>query len=425
MKINKLTAALIAMGVVSVASTYAANPTVYLTGSTAARATLFAAIQAGDVFDGGSAGTLPNGGSGSSSALVFEGPINSVTVDIVASYTGSEAGIADVAGTTVTQTIGGTTYNLPGVPTAFLQPPYSSSNTTTAQETPSLTLADTSQAVSLTKKSVYNLTDFGIVGIVPFTFMKGYEATPDSTWSNVVNVTSSEAYTTLAGPTPANYWTGVAADSAEPVVIVGRNKGSGTRVNTFLNVGYSLSASVDQYGYGYYPSATPGVLTFTGSYAAGQSLFEFGNDGFDSGSSVQKSLNVDGTGQGAVEVGYVGISDGANAYTHSSGGGSATYLPFNGVYEGDNGVINGNYTFWGQEHLLGSAGLQNTSTAYQVGHALAAGLAKYAAANLGAASGVVPAAQSALVPVTAMQVLRSTDSGVPVIGVFPAQSYTP
>lgn len=424
MKINKLTAALVAMGVVSVASTYAANPTVYLTGSTAARATIFAAIQAGYVFDGGSTGTLPNGGSGSSSALVYEGPINSVTVDIVCSWTGSEAGIADVAGTTVNQTINGVSYPLPGVPTAFLQPPFSPSNTTTAQETPSLSMADTSQAVSLTKKATYNCTDFGIVGIVPFTFMKGYEATPDTTWSNVVNVTTSEANTTLTGPTPANYWTGVSADSAESVFMCGRNKGSGTRVNTLLNLGYALSSPVDQWGYGFYPTATPGVLTFPGTYGP-QSLSDFGNDGFDSGSGVQKSLNVDGTGAGGVQVGYVGISDGANAYNHTSGGGAATYLPFNGVYEGDNGVINGNYTFWGQEHLLGSAGLQNTSTAYQVGHKLAQGLANYIAANLGTAAGVVPAAQSALVPVTAMQVVRSSDSGIPTVGTFPAQNYTP
>ena len=82
-------------------------------------------------------------------------------------------------------------------------------------------------------------------------------------------------------------------------------------------------------------------------------------------------------------------------------------------------------SYWGQEHLLGSTGLQNTSTAYQVGHKLAQGLANYVAATLGTAPGVVPAAQSALVPVTAMQVVRSSDSGIPTVGTFPAQSYTP
>src|SRR5271155_4878879 len=108
MKVNKLTSALVALGVVSMASAYPANPVVYLTGSTAARANIFNAMTAtGQVFDSGTAGTVisaaPNNSNGAN-LIVYTGTIDGNAVDIDCSFTGSEAGIAAVAGQSLKQT---------------------------------------------------------------------------------------------------------------------------------------------------------------------------------------------------------------------------------------------------------------------------------------------------------------------------------
>jgi hypothetical protein len=426
MKMNKLTSALLALGVISFASAAQANTVIYLTGSTAARSIVFnAAETAGQIFT--APATLPAGGNSSSSSIVYEGTITGVgVVDLVASFTGSEAGIAAVAGQNLTQNVNGGTFALPGVPPSFLVgPTWTTSHTLPIAgdgrgvSVPDLTLADSSQAVSQTPKSLFNLKDYGIVGIVPFTFQKGYEATPDQSWNDLVNVTTGEANQNLAGPLVANFYTGNAADS-DSVVIVGRNLGSGTRVNTLLNAQYGINTPVDQFAYDVsYPTATPGVLTFGGSFAAGQAITETFNDGFDSGSGVQKVLNVDGTGSGVVLVGYVGISDAKNAFNHTSGGGAAAYLTYNGVYESDAGVINGSYSFWGQEHLLGTVG--QSGVPLTVGNAVASGIAaQLTSSGAGTAAGNVSTnpSQSVLIPKGLLQVNRSADAGFPVQGPF-------
>jgi len=440
MKLNKFTSALIALGVVSLAGAAQASTTViYLTGSTAARGVIDSAMTtSGVVFTG--AGTIVKG-SASSGLVVYEGNIAGVgTVDIDCSWTGSEAGIAAVAGQGLNQTIGGTSYPLPGVPPSFLDPtttpPYSATNALAsisgAPANPDLCMADSSQAVSRTPSSLYPLTDYGIVGIVPFTFLKGYNSAPDNSWNHLKNVSTGNVNGNLAAGTlfTAYSYTGVLTDT-DPVAIVGRNFGSGTRVNTFLNMQYGLTVPVKQYAFGTsYPSGTPGVLTFGGSYASGQSLFACGNDGFDSGSGVQKVLNVDGSGSGKVLIGYVGIGDGQNAVNPAKAGAGqvATALTYNGVYESDSGVITGTYPFWGQEHLLGSIGQSGNPAT--VAAAIKAGIAtelsnlNYGNATgdfstLGTASPAVGAlGQSPLIPVSLMQVNRSADSGFPSQGGF-------
>ena len=442
MKVNKFTSALVALGVISLAGVAQATPTyIYLTGSTAARGVIDSAMQAsGAIFTG--AGTIV-AGSAASGYVVYEGNVSGVgLVDINCSWTGSEAGIAAVAGQGLNQTIGGTSYPLPGVPPSFLNPnaspaysgsPVPLSSISGAPANPDLCMADSSQAVSRTPASLYPLTDYGVVGIVPFTFLKGYNSSPDSSWTDLKNVSTGNVNGNLAAGTlfQAYSYTGNPADT-DGVAIVGRNFGSGTRVNTLLNMQYGLTTGVKQYAFGTsYPTGTPGVLTFGGSYASGQSLFACGNDGFDSGSGVQKVLNVDGKSSGKVLIGYVGVGDGQNAVNPAKAGIStqlATALTYNGVYESDSGVINGTYPFWGQEHLLGSIGQSGNPAT--VAAAIAAGIAtelttlNYGHATgdfstLGTASPAVGAlGQSPLIPVSLMQVNRSADAGFPSQGGF-------
>jgi hypothetical protein len=437
MKLKKFTSALVAGGLLSLAIAAQATTTnvIYLTGSTACRGVVYNAMtNVGQVFDSGHAGTVVSPGAGSGSQYIcYEGVVSGTVVDIDCDWSGSEAGIAAVAGQGLTQklnnsnpSIANGTYGLPNVPPAFLT--QSSGYTTTAllsaipgaPTTPDLTLADTSQAVSRTSEATYPLTPYGCVGVINFTFMKGYEAVKDSSWSNIVNVTTAQANQLITGPQVANMITGNTNDT-DQVVVCGRNLGSGTRVNALLNIQHGVTVKVDQWAVDATYPGTNGVLTFGGTYTAGQGVQEVGNDGYDAGSSVQKTLNVDGSSNGYVMLGYVGLSDGANAYAGvtNTGAGPATYLPFNGVYESDSGVINGTYTFWGQENLYGTVGQSPSSQAGKVATAVYNGiLAQETSAGYGTATGALgpgtPASQSIIIPTALMRVTRSeVDSGFP------------
>jgi hypothetical protein len=430
MKINKLTSTLIALGVISLASAAQANTVIYLTGSTAARSVVAAALQGTGVFSAAPT-VLPTGASPTGNVVVFEGSISGIsgTVDIVCSWTGSEAGIASVAGKTISQSVNGGAFNLPGSPAqypTFNGTSWDTNNLTTVSQS-DLAMADTSQAVSLTPTSIAALHSFGNVGVVPFTFVKGYNSTgaSDTSWTDLINVTTAEINQNLAGPLTANIYTGKSADS-DNVVIVGRNEGSGTRVNTELNSAeFAVGSTVDQWAYDVsYPSGTPGVLTFGGSFAAGQGIQEVGNDGFDGGTGVAQQMQVDGSGSGNVLIGYLGVSDAKNATTLSkyATGAKGSYLTFNGVYEGDQNVINGSYTYWGQEHLYGqpTPNAADTTVGTKLASAihatlLASGGSITGSAAAGAATGDVSTnpSQSILIPLSLMQVGRTKDSGFP------------
>jgi len=435
MKINKLTAALIALGVVSVASANAQIVTnfVYLTGSTAARGNVYNAFTAGNVF-GSAAAVISPGGSSGANLITYQGTIGTNNIVVNCSFTGSEAGIASVAGQGLTQNIGGTPYNLPGVPPSFLTQASGWTSTSLLPNGvyPDLTMADTSQAVSQTSKSTYPLTDYGIVGIVTFSWMKGYQANPDATWSNVVNVTTAQANQNFSSGYfyNANNYTGVASDASEGVAIDGRNKGSGTRANVLVNLQYGVNSTVNQYSYGaFYPSTNAGVLTFNGVYTPGQTLVPVGNDGYDGGSSVATSLEVDGSTNGVVVIGYLGLSDSKTAVTGTSGAGSgpAQYLSYNGVWESDANIINGSYSYWGQEHLLGSINQSLTSVAGVVATHIITGLAaNLTATGAGTAIGDVRTElthnQSTIIPPGLMKVYRISDGGFPIQGTFPTST---
>jgi len=466
MKMNKFTTALVGLGIISLAGVASAAPiTVYITGSTAARANFFkACTTAGQIFavpnaaGAGGAGIdspAPNNTSGSST-ITYEGtlqngPLAGQDVIINCSWTGSEAGISAVAGNTLMQTLfppanpnaapTGTAYALPGQPPLYLTPASGYTTTATIQTiegaatpvAPDFDLADTSQKVSQTPAPA--LTSYGIIGIVPFTPMKGFESAPDATYGRVTNLPQPALAAALVTGEPLNayYLTGNAADVADGVGIIGRNLGSGTKVNTMLNAALlPVNQGVLQTTLnGTYPAATPGTLTFSGVFGPpGAAVVDHpvGNDGYDSGSGVQKNMNCDGSGQGIVYVGYMGISDARHAFLNDNTGpggvgaaansGTAIYLSFNGVFESDSGVELGNYTWWGQENFYGQAGQVAPQT--QIGDGILAGFNTQMATVVNPGGDVRTVAQNALIPVPSMQVFRSQDFGVPQQGAWPA-----
>lgn len=450
MKLNKVTAALVGLGVVSLAGAAQANTVIYLTGSTAGRATIFALCTQTNLLFNPHATVVAGTSANSSNQIVYEGSIAGIsgTVDLSCDFTGSEAGIASVAGQNLTQSLpkdpnGSGPYTLPGVGSSasFFQPNGSGGWTAAAAlpggTFPDLSMADTSQAVSITPNSGSTaLVDYGVVGIVPFTFMKGFQTGSDPVYARVSNVTTAALNQALTDGNLLNafFFTGNTNDLTEGVDIIGRNEGSGTRVNTLLNAAsYGVGTSVNQYalnsGYPSTPAAAQGVLTFgaingtASTYASpfSQAVVEVavGNDGFDSGGGVGSDMNVNSAGLGSIPIGYLGISDAQKAVTDGNGGtagGNGVPLSFNGVYESDSAVESGQYTYWGQEHVLGSHGQSPSSNPGIVGTSLASTLLSFEGAVDGQATGNIstsPAAQSPLIAPASMFVSRSADAGFP------------
>jgi hypothetical protein len=448
MKINKISLALASMGVVSLASVAQANTVLYLTGSTAARAFIFSASTtvANGIFTGGGAVVAPVGGTSGLSQIVYEGTLPGIAgvSDISCSFSGSEAGIGSVANAPLSQTlfnaydpnaaVAGTSYPLPNSTPAFYQPNgtggWNAPAALPGGQFPDLTMADTSQAVSRTPNTGATLlTDYGIVAVVPFTWLKGYDSAPDQAYNDLNNVTTPELYQAFANGDAlnANLFTGVPADSSDGIAIFGRNFGSGTRINTLLNAAQSSIAanvSYQQFAYGtgaaLYPAATPGTLTVDAALNLnGQgALYGVGNDGFDSGGNVATEMETDGANNDVVPIGYLGISDAKSALTFVKGttlGGVPTALPLNGVFEGDLAVENGDYTFWGSEHLLGKHGQVAPGTT--AGNDIYAGIHSYLTSiGAGTVAGNISTqpAQSILIPTESMQVSRGhADSGFP------------
>ncbi len=388
MKSYKLiTSALMALGLVSAAhasGTFGSTNVVYITGSTAFRPNLFAAITqnatAPSLFDVGTpvSSYVAGGGAANNGSSVYNavGKIGGNFYCISVSLTGSEAGLASLEGSTITYkvpkispamtnapTVNNTTVTLAGTPKPTFIDPGTQAATVVVQ--PDLSLADTSQAVSLSA-ALTPLKDYGIVGVIPFDWAKGVNNTPDGSWSDLVNVTEPQLATYLYNQDGANVFTGNAADT-DIVYLIGRNEGSGTRVNTLCDLVASITRGVTQYalnisfygGGGNVLTAPPNPAAMTSSSLAlnltGVHLVSVGNDGFDSGSGVKTTLNSDINGQGIVTIGYIGLGDavGLTHATKATTSGNGQLLSLAGVDESDASVLNGTYSFWGHEHFYG------------------------------------------------------------------------
>lgn len=435
--------ALLALGIISAAnatdySHFGTTNVVYLTGSTAFRAVLFNAITNTSasvtnasgtyvgVFDSGTSVTLLGAKgaavTGSTSLYNAYGTVSGNPTIISVSLTGSEAGIGALTAQTINQNIkvatkasanflGYTNASaaLPGTPTpagsstGYLDPADGTGNTRLAVDgtfRPDLAFADTSKAVSLSSGT--SVIDLGIVGVVPFTWAKGADsAQTNANWTHLTNVTEPQLVYALGALKPVSFFTGNTSDT-QKVYIFGRNKGSGTRVNTLLDLYYGVTVNVIQYALNcYYTSG--GVLTYGTNATAGlapttlstqpsstTALVTVGNDGFDGGSGVTACLTNDYAHAPFVAIGYVGISD-FQGVTNKG----VTGLTLNGVAANDGNVISGAYPFWGHEHVYAVPTLSYSSTAGIVATRLT-GTSGTQAANTGLGSSYSNAAGSAL-----------------------------
>jgi hypothetical protein len=345
MKMNKrMMAVALALGIGSAAQ---AQQQVFITGSTAFRAQVYAALK-----DMGL--TVQANATSANNNFNFTGVVstNTITtltngsaghsVQVFAAFTGSSEGLNSLifqVSPIYTNLAGIATNYANGADIAFCD--VQQSSTPYANDT---ALDEISSFDGLN-------SSFGAgVAVVPFLWSASADAE-----GKIGNVTPSIINDIFVnGTEPLNFFTGQATNSSVPVYLIGRTNDSGTRITAEQVVGFDPAQDVSQYAVG-------GILSSVGA-GTYQSV---GNNGYSSGGNVAKALSVLGAGNA---IGYVAFSDAANLKNGA--------LPIN--YEGTSpfvgtswipnstpwnlaGIENGSYTFWSYEHLYESPKLSTTS----------------------------------------------------------------
>ncbi len=440
--ITQLSAALLALGIVSQAG---ADPVVYLTGSTAFRSTIMTAIlnntgtNNGGVFDTGSVTYVTYGNSVPTSCnfAAVHGTVNGSPVFLDCAWSGSEAGIASACNTALqNQDRNGNTIPLAGSPETWLNVSNVTLNGSAISTNPpssvmessshgaDLAQSDTSQAISWTPfvaNTPTALKDFGVEGIVTFTITRnnqsgnsgsGIPTGASNEWVDCGNVTLPQMNTLLSlGALPAGFISGNTNDNDFTVYCVGRNLGSGTRMNMLGDSAYGAHRAVQQYSVGYGIEETPhqNALILTNE----------GNNGYESGGDVGKALGILGScqqadpfngGTGWFAIGYISPSDALNA---GNFGGAPTncWLTVDGAFSNNGNIENGSWWYWGHEHLLGK--YQISGTALTLGNVLFnAGLNTLATQNFGSN----PLGHDAAIQNSLMHVHKNGDTGFPLPG---------
>lgn len=354
--LKTLLAGLLALTCVSMAK---AQTKVYLTGSTAFRGNTYAAIT--HIYDPGfTFGYTGDTLSGAGQAI-FDGNIGGQRVIIKTDWTGSEGGIQTVAGQ---------------VAIAFLpdSTPVSVAGTANATKAtsdnggevkiPDIAMSDTFQSSSAyfgvyKGKNYPTLTESpnSPVGVVPFKFLA-------SKGSTLTNITADQARALFgAGVLPLAFFTGNSGDKGTTVVATGRDPDSGTRVTELADIGLGSQANVKHWQ----PQDGSGNLVKTigtpiAKYAPwpattinGIAVSVF-NGGFSSGGDLTKAI-ANTVPAGTILLSYAGTGD-ADKNALPNG---AVELSFNGVklgtpasgqtYGSLSVLTEGEYTFWGYEHL--------------------------------------------------------------------------
>ncbi|HZV36249.1 MAG TPA: hypothetical protein VFB72_16855 [Verrucomicrobiae bacterium] len=395
MKINNLVlAGALSLGLASIAN---AQNRVYLTGSTAFRPALYNALAA--CFDASPAvqiaaykcstvGTIDPHTAGQ---MEFKGNIGGAAYIIKCAWSGSEAGISDVAKNSTETFIDDIGVN--GVQAI--------NSTSAASATDShavdLAMADTSQAVSKTQTPALTGIE---VGIIPFIWIKNaqghpYHAGTYPDYDRIVNVTHPQLRVALTGGTLAALITGNASDTNHYVYVSGRDNNSGTRVNTFCDTGYGVFKLPQQIiitGSDGAPTIQNGATTTSGQSSGGTLATTMTYSG-----SATAADPING-GTGWYAIAYVGMYD---ADVALASGGDAVALTLNGVAESPAAVEQGQYSFWGNEHIYQNVnGL--SSAANTVYNSLTTG---------GKISGAVDGTHE--ISLSAMQATKTTDLSDP------------
>ena len=149
--------------------------------------------------------------------------------------------------------------------------------------------------------------------------------------------------------------TGNSADDSTPVLAVGRDADSGTRLDAFAESGFGVFTLPIQFQV----DINAGVVTNLEFYPAqtiNTVFYDLGQGGYSGGGSVATALNTPGSqyvtnatigvSGGCWMIGYLGVNDAAGV------NGGSNNLAYNGVAYSTNSVAEGQYSFWSYEHLM-------------------------------------------------------------------------
>jgi hypothetical protein len=341
MKLNKsILAAALALGMAGLSHA----GTVYITGSTAMRGTVFQTLtNVGAVFSSSPTVTLYTGGTTGNNAgngatyMAFQGTLvgGSGTTTIECAWSGSEAGIKDVA---------------TGLSENFIDPSLLDGNdhgtnvpATLTSQPVDLAMGDNAQAYSRTKTPV--ITANTEVGVITFKWVRN-----NGLWTGS-NVTASQIRQALNGFCPRAVFDGNSADVNDYVYVSGRDNQSGTRVNTFGDSLYGIFSSPSQI-----EMNSSGVMQLVGGNYAG----DFGYSGGGSLAATMGANTTTAADQwngktGYSVIAYLSVGDAATAIANG-----ATELTYNGVAFSPAAVKEGTYTFWGNEYIYKKNSDSNT-----------------------------------------------------------------
>jgi len=331
----------------SFSNAYATGTDVYITGASAFRGALMLYLRSKltdtrGYFDKALDSNLTKS-IDASSFIVMSGRWNgapTVRTTFYLSFTGSVAGIRDVAGP---------------VPQTFLPKPvdFETADAYKLAVSPYGVKATVTKNAdgSLAPPSFTHNPDFGFsdvfqastiytnplidtkVAVLPFTWITA----PGGGTAGITNMTSQIAQQLFkTGTVSLSLFSGAAGDKDTKVYALGRTDDSGTRMTAMAETNVGVSSTLHQY----YPVGNP-VTSYT----------DVGNSGYVSGGDLQTPMKYTTTAANGFNASYMGISD-------ADGTTGATYLSHNGVlFSTDEAtaiaqVTEGKYTFWSYEHLF-------------------------------------------------------------------------
>jgi hypothetical protein len=328
---------LLAAATFAAASTVNAQTVIDITGSTAGRSAVHNAIRtvlSNETF-------VYNGSNfNGASKVLFKGDISGTAVIIRTSWSGSAAGVRDVAQNNSSVWFPATTIDTNGLNNTAVSMANNSANT--VQNTPEIAYSDVFQ--SSTIYGTPTLTD-DKAGIIPFKFFASADAP-----ASLTNISSLQARSLFgSGYIPLAIFTGNSTDQGSYIYSTGRDPESGTRITTMAEIGYGVFNAVQNYQ----PTVASGAVTGVVLWPAG--TYAEGNGGASSGSNVKGYVEANGFVNGFGLISYLGASDWSVV---------AKELSYNGIsYSADN-VKQGKYTFWGYLHQMKQTSLSGTANTF-------------------------------------------------------------
>jgi hypothetical protein len=301
---------------------------VYVTGSTAARAAFFTAVMdASTVFDAApTAVTQGNATPSSASFMNFHGNLSGVDTIIKCHWSGSEGGIADIAGAGTQSFLDDAATTSTSSPGPFIT------------STVDLAQADNDKQFSRNPNALIT----GVkTCVIPFKWEK-----QNGSAAGLANITDQSIRSSLNGFAVLAQFTGNSADTTF-VYLSGRDNQSGTRVNEYGDTSFGIFSAPSQL-----------EVNANGSMKDEGGGVYLGDYGYSGGGALATQLGIDlgqatavdvanGTGVEKYSViACLGISDATTAE-----GLGALPLTYNGVTYSTAAVKEGQWNSWGNEYL--------------------------------------------------------------------------